>query len=129
FLAQGSTAKLNHVGFRIGRSTVFKVLLVMVEFGPTLTWQEMKNPVDRMYAPPDFVDSEQDNGTVTEGRWRDTAAPYFTALGRVGGNRSNHLAMGLREYLQHYFNSPAGYEQCPWQAQTALRGLDLAMGQ
>ncbi|KAK3921453.1 LOW QUALITY PROTEIN: Protein ALP1-like [Frankliniella fusca] len=89
--------------------STFQALVCLHNF--LMMAEEMKNPVDRMYAPPDFVDSEQDNGT---GRWRNTAAPYITALGRIGGNRSNHLAMGLREYLQHYFDSPAGYEQCPF---------------
>ncbi|XP_034236584.1 protein ALP1-like [Thrips palmi] len=106
---------------------VFKALVCLHNF--LMMSEEMKNAADRMYAPADFVDVERPDGTVTEGRWREVISPYFQDLGRAGGNRSNHIAVGMRDYLQAYINSELGYDQCQWQARRALRGHDLNMEQ
>lgn len=106
---------------------VFKALVCLHNF--LMMSEAMKNAADRMYAPADFVDVEQPDGSVTEGRWREVISPYFNNLGRAGGNRSNQTAVGLRDYLRAYINSELGYEQCPWQAQRAMRGHDLNMEQ
>ena len=83
--------------------SVFQALVVLHNF--LMMGEEMRNPTDRMYAPRDFVDVEHEDGSVTEGRWREEVSPYFMELGRVGGNRGNQTAIGLREYLNVYFNS------------------------
>ncbi|KAJ1525538.1 hypothetical protein ONE63_010343 [Megalurothrips usitatus] len=103
--------------------SVFKALACLHNF--VMMGEAMVNPCDRLYAPPQLVDAEEPDGSMREGEWRRHVSPHFAALGRVGGNRSNLVAYGERDYLCSYIVSDIGYSQCPWQAEYALRGHNI----
>lgn len=78
------------------------------------------------YCPPDWLDVEDEEGRVVEGRWRIIGAgQYFKELSRVGSNRAGAISIGLRNYFKDYFVSPIGNAQAPWQLQKALRRFNI----
>ncbi|KAK3929806.1 Protein ALP1-like [Frankliniella fusca] len=102
---------------------LFRALVCLHNF--IMMGEEMRQPFERQYVPPGYVDVEEEDGSVRDGLWRQHVSPHFADLGRIGGNRSNATASGMRDYLKQYFNCDLGYEQCPWQAATAFRGHNL----
>ncbi|EFN60641.1 hypothetical protein EAG_09717, partial [Camponotus floridanus] len=56
------------------------------------------------YCPPGLTDTEQNNGEIQRGTWRDSQT-IFHRLGRVGANRSTRIAYDMRNYLMQYFVS------------------------
>jgi len=72
------------------------------------------------YCPPGLIDTEQNNGEIQRGTWRDSQT-IFHRLGRVGANRSTRIAYGMRNYLMQYFVSEIGKEQAPWQYERTFR--------
>ncbi|XP_039303003.1 protein ALP1-like [Solenopsis invicta] len=78
------------------------------------------------YCPPNWLDVEDTEGGLVEGRWRIIGAgQYFKELSRVGPNRAGAVSIGLRNYLKDYFVSPTGNAQVPWQFEKALRKSNI----
>ena len=68
------------------------------------------------YCPADFADSEDSDGNVTEGMWREDPTPQgLERLGRVGSNYHSLSAATIREQFKTYFCSPQG--KVSWQYQ------------
>ena len=66
------------------------------------------------YCPAGFADSEDSDGNVTEGTWREDSTPQgLERLGRVGSNYHSPSAATTREQFKAYFCSPQG--QVSWQ--------------
>jgi len=69
-----------------------------------------------------FVNIER-NGEIETEAWRLQASQsLFHRLGKVGANRSSHIASGMRNYLKQYFISEIGQQQVPWQNENTLYG-------
>jgi len=84
--------------------------------------EEEKNWNDREYCSRNIIDVEAENGTITDGEWKQYYSSHFARLGRVGANRAGDTAKGMRNYLRDYFTSSTGEEQAPWQYIRAFRG-------
>ena len=95
---------------------LFKALIVLHNF--IMIGESSVDPKDRAYAPPNFTDTEEADGSIRPGQWREHVSPYFAQLGRIGGNRANDVAYGLRDYLCDYLFS----DLAPWQ-------FDFAFGE
>ncbi|XP_011858328.1 PREDICTED: uncharacterized protein LOC105555895 [Vollenhovia emeryi] len=67
--------------------------------------EEERNWNDREYCPRNIIDVETEDGTITDGEWRNYCISYFARLGRVGANRAGDIANGMRNYLRDYFVS------------------------
>lgn len=51
------------------------------------------------YCPPDWVDVEDENGLIHDGRWRTIGSgAFFQELGRTGANRGGSISEGVRNY-------------------------------
>lgn len=84
----------------------------------------VNNDDNNRYAQPDLNDVGVEEGTTEDDRWRIVGATqYFKELSRVGPNRANTTALGLRNYLKCYFMSSVSNAQAPCQMQRALKGL------
>lgn len=75
------------------------------------------------YCPPNWLDVEDEDGLIHDGRWR-TIGPcaFFKELGRTGANRGGSVSEGMRNYLKQYFVSPVGEAQAPWQYMRVFQG-------
>lgn len=98
---------------------IFKALSCLHNF--IMMGDEDKNWSDRMYCPRNIIDTETENGTITDGEWNSYYSAHFAKLGRVGANAGD-TAKGMRNYLRDYFISSIGEEQTPWQYTRAFRG-------
>ena len=62
-----------------------------------------------MYCPTEFIDSDDRNGDIVEGAWREEpVAQGLEPVGRMGSNRHSQTAAGIRDTLKGYFSSPTG---------------------
>ncbi|XP_052770767.1 uncharacterized protein LOC128210457 [Mya arenaria] len=61
------------------------------------------------------MDKEDEDHNLIPGEWRNGAAMHDLAQ-NLGHNRDNVEGKNQRDYLKHYFNSPAG--SIPWQDRT-----------
>lgn len=97
---------------------IFKALVCLHNF-----IMSSNNDNVSQYCPPDWLDVEDANGIIHEGRWR-TIGPgqFFKEVGRTGANRGGSIPEGIRKYLAKYFMSSVGEAQVPWQYETAFRG-------
>ncbi|KAJ8335424.1 hypothetical protein SKAU_G00387660 [Synaphobranchus kaupii] len=75
---------------------------------------EVELPVNnRSYCPPNAIDSEDVNGNVVEGSWRqEEERSCLQDIPRVGANTFGADASAIRQNLKNYFISEAGV---PWQ--------------
>ena len=66
------------------------------------------------YIPERFIDSEDSNGKIIQGDWREVVKNErgMKNLGRVAGNRYKFNASKVRNDLKDYFNQEG---QVPWQ--------------
>ncbi|KYN50511.1 hypothetical protein ALC57_00150 [Trachymyrmex cornetzi] len=81
------------------------------------------NEFASQYCPRDWVDVEDENGLIHDGRWRTiVSGAFFQELDRTGANRSDSISEGVRNYLKEYFVSPIGEAQAPWQYMRAFHG-------
>ena len=96
---------------------LFKAIVVLHNF--VMMGEEHVAANERLYVPPNFLDVEEFDGSVTYGEWRQHISPHFEEIGRLGGNHSNLNAYGLRDYLRDYLTSDIGAEQAPWQFEYA----------
>ncbi|KAJ8369255.1 hypothetical protein SKAU_G00092830 [Synaphobranchus kaupii] len=76
---------------------------------------EVELPVNnRSYCPPNATDSEDVNGNVVEGSWRqEEERSCLQDIPRVGANTFGADASAIRQNLKNYFISEAG--GVPWQ--------------
>lgn len=78
------------------------------------------------YCPPNWLDVEDENGLIHEGRWRTIGSnQFFKELGRTGANRSGSISEGMRNYLKQYFVSPTGEAQALWQYARAIQAAQI----
>jgi len=98
---------------------VFKALVCLHNF--IILGEE--ETMDRRYYTCDFIDTEEQDGSIREGLWRQHISPHFTELGRVGSNRASFAAKETRDCLKQYFVSPIGEAQAPWQYEYTFRGV------
>ena len=71
----------------------------------------LRTDSEKTYTPPGFLDTEN-NGNITQGSWRDYAAPNILPLGNERGHRNNITAENIRQIFCDFFNGPG---QVPWQ--------------
>ena len=72
------------------------------------------------YCPPGSLDTEDSNGDIVRGCWRDESAPQgMEPLRSVGSNRHSSTAATVRTIFRDYFSSPAG--ELSWQCQHVSR--------
>ena len=72
------------------------------------------------YCPVGFVDSEDNDGNISEGAWREeSTAQGLGPIHRLGSNRHSSAAASIRDAFKDYFSSPAGEVQ--WQYQRVHR--------
>ncbi|KAJ8375552.1 hypothetical protein SKAU_G00061320 [Synaphobranchus kaupii] len=76
---------------------------------------QVELPVNnRGYCPPNAIDSEDVNGNVVEGSWRqEEERSCLQDIPRVGANTFGADATAIRQNLKNYFISEAG--GVPWQ--------------
>lgn len=68
----------------------------------------------KSYAPPHFVDTPSDGGTITEGAWRnDGTATNFLNLELHDGRDRNVQPNAIRDELAEYFMTASG--EVSWQ--------------
>ncbi|XP_015778411.1 PREDICTED: uncharacterized protein LOC107356303 [Acropora digitifera] len=70
------------------------------------------------YTPAGFIDSEDSNGNILPGDWRNIATGGnggLNEIGRIVGNRYSVEASDARDAFKDYFNSADGDADCPWQ--------------
>ena len=60
------------------------------------------------YCPVGFVDSEDNDGNISEGTWREEAtAQGLGPISSLGNNRHSAAATSVRDAFKDYFSSPA----------------------
>ncbi|XP_065287552.2 uncharacterized protein [Dermacentor albipictus] len=75
---------------------------------------------DAAYMPPNYADSEDCYGNVTEGQWREEDTQAMLELAPPVGHNYSRSAAATREIFKNYFNSTQG--AVPWQwASAGLR--------
>ena len=66
------------------------------------------------YCPPGSLDTENSNGDIVRGFWRDESAPQrLEPLQSVGSNQHSFTVATVRTTFRDYFSSPAG--EVSWQ--------------
>lgn len=99
---------------------IFKAIVCLHNF--IMSSNNNNNAFTSHYCPPDWLDVEDEDGRIHEGRWRIVGPnQFFKELGRTGANRSDSISKGLRNYLKQYFTSPTGEAQAPWQYRKAIQ--------
>ena len=67
-----------------------------------------------VYCPAGFIDSEDGDGNVVIGDWREEGSSGALApIGPAGSNHHSRSAATIRKNFCNYFNSPAG--EVSWQ--------------
>ena len=67
-----------------------------------------------VYCPAGFIDSEDGDGNVVSGDWREEGSSGALApIGPAGSNHHSRSAATIRKNFCNYFNSPAG--EVSWQ--------------
>ena len=77
------------------------------------------------YCPVGFVDSEDNDGNISEGAWREEAMAGLGPIHRLGSHRHSSAAATIRDAFKDYFSSPAGEVQ--WQYQRVHRTCYLSL--
>lgn len=75
---------------------------------------------DRIYCPPNFVDSEDTAGNIIPGEWRRYTDNALTNIPATSAHHATTIAYKQREKLADYFLSPLG--EVPWQYEYVQRG-------
>lgn len=79
-----------------------------------LITMEADSKMSKRYVPANFADSEDAEGLLRPGSWRNEATgSCVTNMGRIGSNMSAKSLNVLRDNFSDYFVSPAG--TLPWQ--------------
>gem|GEM_PF-2873086 len=100
---------------------IFKALVCLHNF--IMSSNNDNNGSASQYCPPDWLDVEDENGIIHDGRWKTIGSgAFFKELGRTGANRGGSVSEGMRNYLKEYFVSPTGEAQAPWQYVRAFQG-------
>lgn len=76
----------------------------------------------RLYCPPNFVDSESQNGDVVPGEWRNEDDEGFQNLASTSAHRATREAYNQRNSLANFFLTPEG--ELPWQYAYIRRGFN-----
>ncbi|XP_011858144.1 PREDICTED: uncharacterized protein LOC105555714 [Vollenhovia emeryi] len=89
-----------------------------------LTRNMMRPPVEhRIYCPPNFIDNEQEDGTITPGTWRSECSSMNNVEMerlRPTAHRATAAAYKQRDDLADYLISSEG--KVPWQDEYVNRG-------
>lgn len=75
--------------------------------------------VRSMYCPTDYTDTENSNGNVDNGSWRNEIEINNT-VGSVNSREAVEEAHKMRDLLANYFDSPEG--EVSWQEEYINRG-------
>ncbi|XP_032685188.1 protein ALP1-like [Odontomachus brunneus] len=76
---------------------------------------------NRIYCPPNFVDSEDVAGNIIPGEWRRHVQNAFRDIPPTSMHHATTVAYKQRDKLADYFLTPQG--EVPWQYQYVRRGL------
>lgn len=77
--------------------------------------EEHKIMSNRQYCTSDLIDTEENDGGIREGYWRQHFNSHFAEIGRIGANHAASIPKDMRNYVKEYFVSPIGENQVPWQ--------------
>ncbi|XP_011686432.1 PREDICTED: uncharacterized protein LOC105449129 [Wasmannia auropunctata] len=113
YLAHGDSVKSKAWEFRIGKSTMYKIIIEVCQ----AIWTR------RNYCPSTYVDHDNENGDIIPGAWRiEENQRGLQRIKRTGSNNPARKAAQFRDTLCDYFISEAGEEAAPWQYEQAFRG-------
>lgn len=76
---------------------------------------------DRIYCPPNFVDSEDASGNIIPGEWRRNEQNALRDIPPTSTHRATTNAYRQRDKLADYFLTAPG--EVPWQYEYVRRGL------
>ena len=65
------------------------------------------------YVPPNYLDSENCDGSLLPGEWRNVSTSGVQNSGHLGTNNNTVISAEIREAFADYFTCPAG--SLPWQ--------------
>nr|XP_011312329.1 PREDICTED: uncharacterized protein LOC105272113 [Fopius arisanus] len=103
-------------------ATVDKIVMACVCLHNFLkTTNDALSPHDPSYCPPDFVDSESENGQLVPGECRTELREGFEGLAASSAHRATRDAYNQRDVLANYFLTPEG--EIPWQHAYIRRGF------
>ena len=116
----------NTFGILASRWRIFRrPIIATPEHGVTYTkaavaLNNFLRKTESTYCPVLFVDSEDNDGNISEGAWREeTTEQGLGPIHRLGSNRHSSAAASIRDAFKDYFSSPAGEVQ--WQYQRVHR--------
>lgn len=103
--------------------TVDKIVMACVCLHNFLKTENDTLPVrNRLYCPPNFVDSELQNGDVVLGEWQTEYHEGFQSLAPSNAHRATREAYNQRNLLANLFLAPEG--EIPWQYGYVRRGFN-----
>lgn len=77
---------------------------------------------NRIYCPPNFVDTEQEDGSIIPGARRNEYSTGIECIRPSTAHRSTIEAYKQRDIIANYFLSAVG--EVPWQYTYIRRGLN-----
>lgn len=99
--------------------TVDKIILSAVCLHNFLkSYEEQQPETNKCYCPPGFVDTENDNGNIINGAWRENNVP-IPSISPCNAHRATVEAYEERNKLADYFVTEG---QVPWQLEYVRRG-------
>ncbi|XP_029162074.1 protein ALP1-like [Nylanderia fulva] len=83
--------------------------------------EDLMQTENKIYCPPNFIDSEDATGNVIPGEWRRYTQNVFKDIPPTSTHNATAVAYRQRDTLADYFLTPQG--EVPWQYQYIRRGL------
>lgn len=81
-----------------------------------------ENNNNTLYCPSSFIDTEQADGSIIPGTWRNEHSIGVECIRPTTVHRSTVQAYKQRDTIADYFLTPAG--EVPWQNEYINRGLN-----
>lgn len=102
---------------------VDKIILATVFLHNFLkTINDLTAEEDRIYCPPNFIDTEQEDGSIIHGAWRNEYSTEMSRIRSTTAHRSTTAAYKQRDEIADYLLTPEG--EVPWQNEYINRGLN-----
>lgn len=86
------------------------------------TVNDLRSANDRIYCPPNYVDTEETDGTIAPGAWRNECSNNMERIRSSTAHRSTAEAYQQRDAIADYFLTPHG--EVPWQRDYIRRGFN-----
>lgn len=86
------------------------------------TINDLQQVENRRYCPPCFVDTEEADGNIIPGMWRNENSECLGQIRPSTAHRATNEAYKQRDAIAEYLMSPCG--KVPWQIDYVCRGLN-----